>query len=98
MRTIDLRETDTMEVVMKPVTTTMGLVETGHSDALKPDGKFTAASSDLALTFFETDCRTRRAALLNGGRIAELVVFDADSLQSQYRYKDKGNSEKVMLS
>jgi len=98
MRTIDLRDTDTMEFVIKPVTTTTGLVETGHFDALKPDGILTAASSDLALTSLETDCRTKRAALLNGGRMAELVVFDADSLRSQYRYKDKGNLEKVMLA
>lgn len=88
LKTIDLRNYETMESVGIPVLTSVGLVDDGYYNAYKEGGILSWCNGEEPLKMLELDNRTRRIALLCGGMVPEVTVFDSDSLRSLSKNSD----------
>jgi hypothetical protein len=83
MKIVDLSNSETTEPLIFPIDTDVGLLEKGHLGAIKA-GLIKFIDTSLAATPRELtlDGRTRRAALLTGGLLPTVSVFDMDILYS----------------
>jgi hypothetical protein len=92
LRTIDLKNGGTMETISRPIQTTVGLVEKGYFDAVKDDGILGWSNGNHCISEIDLDKQIRRIALLCGGRVSQVTIYDLDSLNMTCRY---GNLEDV---
>lgn len=90
--TLELRDHVTNEAVKRIVQTTAGITETDLFDAFQDGGLLHKSHLQNHLVRTEADCTKARQSLLAGGSNPEVVVFSAQLLASNYRYKDSGNS------
>lgn len=90
LKTVDLRNSETMESVGVPVLTSVGLVDEGYYNAYKEGGIMSWCGGEEPLEALELDSRTRRIALLFGGVAPEVTIFDSDSIRSLSRDSDLG--------
>lgn len=80
LKTIDLKSFETMEPVEVPVLTSVGLVEEGYYKAYREGGILSWCNGEEPLEAVRLDHQTRRIALLCGGMVPEITIFDSDSL------------------
>jgi hypothetical protein len=93
LRTIDLKDSETMEPVSIPIQTTVGLMEKGYYDAVKEDGILGWRNSNHRLSEMDLDEQTKRIALLCGGKVPQVTVFDIDSLNLTSGYSASDDIE-----
>ncbi|KAG4437405.1 hypothetical protein IFR05_007130 [Cadophora sp. M221] len=96
MRVLDLRNTFTMESIIRPVQTSFGLVEQGYYDAFKVGGPLYLKTGELPVDSIPLDHHVKRIALLSGGAVAQIVVFDLNRLSSTSGYAGKGGMNFVI--
>ncbi|KAH7403530.1 hypothetical protein BKA64DRAFT_669265 [Cadophora sp. MPI-SDFR-AT-0126] len=87
---LDLRNTFTMEPIIRPVQTPFGLVEEGYYDAFKLEGPLYFKTGEGPMTSIPLEQRIKRIALLSGGSVPQVTVFDLNFLNSTSCYVDKG--------
>ncbi|KAH7330116.1 hypothetical protein BKA65DRAFT_51346 [Rhexocercosporidium sp. MPI-PUGE-AT-0058] len=96
MSVLDLRNTFTMESIIHPIQTSFGLVEEGYYDAFKLGGPLYLKTGEDPMTSIFLDQRTKRIALLSGGSVSQITVFDLNSLNSISGYASKGGMNLVI--
>jgi hypothetical protein len=95
-KVLDLKCSETMETIMYPVQTSAGLLEAGFYNAARYGGVLNWGNGKHSLSAQPLSARTKRVALLSGGVIPEVTIFDLDSLNSLSNYPDGGNVERVI--
>lgn len=93
LKTIDLKNSETMEPVGAPIMTSVGLVEEGYYEAYKQGGMLSWCNGQEPLEELRLDHQTRRITLLCGGMVSEVTLFDSDSLSSLPRNRDHEEEE-----
>ncbi|PVH87391.1 hypothetical protein DL98DRAFT_448903 [Cadophora sp. DSE1049] len=96
MSVLDLRNTFTMEPIIRPVQTPFGLVEEGYYEAFKPEGPLYFKTGEEPITSIPLEQRIKRIALLSGGSVPQITVFDLNFLNSTSCYGDKGGMSLVI--
>jgi hypothetical protein len=88
LRTIDLKDGETMENISSPVQTTVGLIERGYFDAVKEGGILGWSNGNQLLSRIDLDKQKqiKRIALLSGGKVSQVTIFDIDSLNQTSGY------------
>jgi hypothetical protein len=92
LRTIDLKDGETMENISSPTQTTRGLVESGYFDAVKEGGILGWSNGNQLLSEIDLDKQIKRIALLSGGKVSQVTIFDIDSLNQTSGY---GRSDEI---
>lgn len=95
LKTIDLKNFETLEPVEVPVLTTFGLVDEGYYNAYREGGILSWCNGEDPLKEARLDQQTRRIALLCGGLVPEATIFDSDSLSSLSRFRDTEDEELI---
>lgn len=88
---VDVQDFKTTEAIIHAVRTEAGIMERSLYQAFDKDGVL--SDSHLKpdqLILIECPSNLSRVALLGGGTTAELMVFSASTLASNYRYPDGG--------
>ena len=83
VKTIDLTDARTLQPIRRPVSTSVGLLEEGHFQALQPAGALHWCKGQPPPRLEELDTRTERLASLSGGRLSEIVIVDMDQVTSK---------------
>ena len=93
-RTVDLKDSETMEMISSPTQTTAGLVEKGYFDAVKEGGVLGWSNSNQLISEIDLDRQIKRVALLSGGKVSQVTIFDIDAFNLTSGY---GNSDEVEM-
>lgn len=78
VKTIDLTDPETLQPILQPVSTSIGLLEEGHFKALQPAGHLHWCNGQPPPRLEKLDNRAHRLAYLSGGRLSEIVIVDMD--------------------
>ncbi len=83
VKTIDLTDAGTLQPIRQPVSTSVGLLEKGHFEALQPGGSLRWCNGQPPPKLEELDIRAHRLAYLSGGQLSEIVIVDMDLVTSK---------------
>lgn len=98
MKAQELRNMITMETVVAPVQTMLGLVDRGFYEAFQVGGPLKWRNQNDLTTTSASDRKLQRAALLTGGSTSQVVTFDIDTVSRDRRYLDQGDIDKIIYA
>ena len=97
LRTLDLRNTFTMEPMADIIQTPSGLVDAGYYEAFQEGGLLYWKTGEQPLSALPLDARTRRISLLAGGVVSQITILSMHTLDIS-AYENHGHAERLSLS